>query len=92
VLHDHRDTVRLRVDGDDHLVGGATDDLLDGGDGNDELDGAGGFDSYIAKDGRTDVIVAGTGMNDMLRDELGTSPSPQTEAVFLDILRGDSPT
>jgi DNA-binding SARP family transcriptional activator len=27
---------------------------------------------------------------DLLREELGTSPSPQTEAVFLDILRAES--
>jgi DNA-binding SARP family transcriptional activator len=28
----------------------------------------------------------------LLRDELGTTPSPQTEAAFLEILQGDSPT
>ena len=27
---------------------------------------------------------------DLLRDELGTSPSPQTEALFLEILRAEA--
>jgi Ca2+-binding RTX toxin-like protein len=56
--------------GDDHLVGGPDNDLLDGGDGEDELKGAGGFDSYLAKDGQTDVIITGTGLSDVQHDAM----------------------
>jgi Ca2+-binding RTX toxin-like protein len=56
--------------GDDQMIGGALDDVLDGGDGIDELDGAGGFDSYLAKDGHSDVIIAGNGLSDIQRDDI----------------------
>lgn len=56
--------------GNDLLIGGADNDTLHGGAGEDELQGAGGFDSYLARDGSIDVIITGTGMNDIDKDAM----------------------
>ncbi len=57
-------------DGNDQLIGGPDNDTLDGGAGQDELQGAGGFDSYLARDGQPDVIIAGVGLEGDIEKDL----------------------
>lgn len=57
-------------EGNDTLMGGSGNDMLHGGAGEDELQGAGGFDSYLAKDGATDVIIAGVGLEGDIEKDL----------------------
>jgi Ca2+-binding RTX toxin-like protein len=58
------------VDGNDLLIGSGENDTLSGGAGEDELQGAGGFDSFLAKDGEPDVIIAGTGLDGDIEKDL----------------------
>jgi DNA-binding SARP family transcriptional activator len=44
---------------------------------------------HFAMGDRAEALRVFGRCRDLLRDELGTSPSPQTEAVFLEILRAD---
>jgi SARP family transcriptional regulator, regulator of embCAB operon len=45
---------------------------------------------HFAMGDRAEALRVFARCRDLLRDELGTSPSPQTEAVFLEILRAEA--
>lgn len=57
--------------GDDVLRGGKGHDTLTGGPGRDVLEGGEGADTFIARDGRRDVVRGGKGKNDSARIDRG---------------------
>jgi hypothetical protein len=54
--------------GDDSLAGGDGDDILDGGSGADVLSGGAGDDIVLARDGETDRISCGDGVDSVVAD------------------------
>ncbi len=44
---------------------------------------------HVAAGDRAEALRVFARCRELLRDELGISPSPQTEAVYLDILRAE---
>ena len=71
------DTVKAKVlqttDGNDNIIGFASDDVINGGDGNDNLYGEDGNDTLNGGDGRDNLY--GEAGNDILRGGAGNGDS-----------------
>ena len=78
------------LDGSDLLIGGAGNDVMAGGRGNDVLDGragrdtAGFYDSGVASSVTVD-IVAGTGVNEQLGEDMFVRTAPANLSTIEDI-------
>ncbi|MEO1766759.1 putative Ig domain-containing protein [Thiobacter aerophilum] len=84
----------LGTEGNDHIIGYATDDTLSGGTGNDRLDGGDGSDTYVFArgDGRDVIADSGTAGEDVIRFDADILPADvavtRNESDLLLVLRG----